>query len=63
MVEPSTRELDQMWESIDKMDKKIDRVLEQLTLNRIKVSTIAAVLGFIGGCVPLAVAILLKVVK
>lgn len=63
-MEPDVeRELNRMWECQKTMDTKLDRILEQLTENRIRVAMTSAVLGFIGGAVPVIAAIILRVVK
>jgi hypothetical protein len=41
----------------------LDRILEQVTENRIRVAMTSAVLGFLGGAVPVITAIILKVIK
>ena len=57
------RELDRLWECQQAMNDKLDRIMEQLTENRIRVAMISAVLGFLGGAVPVITAIILKVIR
>jgi len=63
MEDDVKRELDRIWERQGVIDEKLDRILEQLTENRIKVAMTSAVLGFLGGAVPVITAIILKVIK
>ncbi len=62
MEESVEREFDRLWKCQEKMDEKLDKILEQVTNSRIKVAAIAALLGFIGGAVPVIVTIVLKVI-
>jgi len=57
------RELDRLWECQQAMNDKLDRIMEQLTENRIRVAMTSAILGFIGGAVPVITAIILKVIR
>lgn len=57
------RELDRLWECQQAMNDKLDRIMEQLTENRIRVAMTSAILGFLGGAVPVITAIILKVIK
>jgi len=57
------RELDRLWECQQAMNDKLDRIMEQLTENRIRVAMTSAVLGFLGGAVPVITAIILKVIR
>ena len=57
------RELDRLWECQQDMNDKLDRIMEQLTENRIRVAMTSAVLGFLGGAVPVITAIILKVIR
>lgn len=57
------RELDRIWDRQESMNEKLDRILEQVTENRIRVAMTSAVLGFLGGAVPVITAIILRVVK
>ena len=57
------RELDRLWECQQTMNDKLDRIMEQLTENRIRVAMTSAVLGFLGGAVPVITAIILKVIR
>jgi hypothetical protein len=61
MDESVERELNRLWQCQEKIETKLDSILEQLTNNRIKVAGMAAVLGFVGGAVPVIITILLKV--
>ena len=63
MEDDVKRELDRIWERHGVIDEKLDRILEQLTENRIKVAMTSAVLGFLGGAVPVITAIILKVIR
>ncbi len=57
------RELDRLWECQQAMNDKLDRIMEQLTENRIRVAMTSAILGFLGGAVPVITAIILKVIR
>ncbi len=57
------RELDRLWECQQTMNDKLDRIMEQLTENRIRVAMTSAILGFLGGAVPVITAIILKVIR
>ena len=57
------RELDRLWECQQAMNDKLDRIIDQLTENRIRVAMTSAVLGFLGGAVPVITAIILKVIR
>lgn len=57
------RELDRIWDRQESMNEKLDRILEQVTENRIRVAMTSAVLGFLGGAVPVITAIILKVIR
>jgi len=57
------RELDRLWECQQDMNDKLDRIMEQLTENRIRVAMTSAILGFLGGAVPVITAIILKVIR
>jgi hypothetical protein len=43
------------------MEVKLDRIEDLVTTNRMKLVGISAILGFIGGLIPLTIGILLKV--
>jgi hypothetical protein len=43
------------------MESKLDRIEDLVTTNRMKLVGISAILGFIGGLIPLTIGILLKV--
>ena len=45
----------------DEMDKKIDHIEEMVTANRIKLAGIAAILGFLGGMIPVGIGILARI--
>ncbi len=63
MEDDVKRELDRLWECQQDMNDKLDRIIDQLTENRIRVAMTSAVLGFLGGAVPVITAIILKVIK
>ena len=63
MEDDVKRELDWLWECQQDMNDKLDRIIDQLTENRIRVAMTSAVLGFLGGAVPVITAIILKVIK
>jgi hypothetical protein len=63
MEDDVKRELDRIWERQESMNEKLDRILEQVTENRIRVAMTSAVLGFLGGAVPVITAIILKVIR
>lgn len=63
MEDDVKRELDRLWECQQAMNDKLDRIIDQLTENRIRVAMTSAVLGFLGGAVPVITAIILKVIR
>ena len=55
------QELQRLSKSQKEMVDELRKLSDCVTMNRIKLASIAAVLGFIGGAIPVAVAVILKV--